>query len=375
MTSTDSPTERILPEPMVRAQRGTLLAVDDRARNVELLQTTLGAEGYEVIPATSGAQALDCVALKVPDLILLDVMMPEMDGFEVCRRLKSDPRTADVAVIFLSAAGDKESIIRGIESGGVDYVTKPFTRAELLARVNTHVTLKHLLDRNRSLLQARHRLVAEEIEDMKRPLRAIVHNLDELSRCISHGSNGAGRLLTETLTLANDALGHLSRELLGWGSDASHEPSTEFPVSSAQLVELIGKWYLSARRRRIEFKMGRLGKEVSIACHLSPLTYLVDLLMASAVNTSNSGDAIEVRLHLAKGKVVVSIAHSTPVHEDRTDDEGEMGWLEPSALDLQLTQETERLGGSLRLGAHPGGRKQMILALPLHENGFLPSHV
>jgi two-component system sensor histidine kinase/response regulator len=368
MISTDSNTEHRLPGQVARAQRGTLLAVDDRTRNVELLQSTLGAEGYEVIPATSGAQALDCVALKVPDLILLDVMMPEMDGFEVCRRLKRDPRTADVAVIFLSAAGDKESIIRGIELGGVDYVTKPFTKEELLARVNTHVTLKHLLDRNRSLLQARHRLVAEEIEDMKRPLRAITHNLGELSRSLQPAAaNGVNQLLTETLMIANDALGHLSRELLGWGSDANHETSTEFPVGSKQLEELIGKWYLSARRRRIEFKMGRLGKDVSIACHLSPLTYLIDLLMASAVNMSNSGDAIEVSLQVVEAEVVVSIAHSTPFQEEGRKPEGEPGWLEPSALDLQLTQETERLGGSLRLGAHPNGRKLMVLALPLQE--------
>ena len=264
MTAAESKTELRFAGPMARAQRGTLLAVDDRVRNVELLQSTLGAEGYEVVAATSGAQALDCVALKVPDLILLDVMMPGMDGFEVCQRLKRDPRTADVAVIFLSAAGDKDSIIRGIQMGGVDYVTKPFTKEELLARVNTHVTLKHLLDRNRSLLQARHRLVAEEIEDMKRPLRAITQNLGELSRKLEPMGNGVNKLLNETLTIAKDALGHLSRELLGWGSDASHEPSTEFPVSSKQLEELIGKWYLSARRRRIEFKMGRLAKDLSL---------------------------------------------------------------------------------------------------------------
>ena len=357
------------PDPIARAQRGTLLVVDDQVRNVELLKGTLGGEGYEVITATSGAQALDCVALKVPDLILLDVMMPEMDGFEVCRRLKRDPRTADVAVIFLSAAGDKDSIIRGIELGGADYVTKPFTRAELLARVNTHVTLKHLLDRNRSLLQARHRLVAEEIEDMKRPLRAITHNLSELGRNLQPAGKAVNRLLNETVKVANEALSHLSRELLGWGSDASHEPSTEFPVGSKQLEELIGKWYLSARRRRIEFKMGRLAKDVSIACHLSPLTYLIDLLMASAVNMSNSGDEIEVLLHTVGAKVVISISHSTPVPEDerKLDGQGEMGWLEPSALDLQLTQETERLGGSLRLGSHPNGRKQMVISLPLQE--------
>lgn len=364
------PSESIAPghsPPLARAQRGTILVVDDRPRNVEVLGTLLATEGYEVIVALNGNQALECVARKVPDLILLDVMMPEMDGFEVCQRLKRNPRTAEVAVIFLSASGDKDSIIRGIELGGVDYLTKPFVKAELLARVNTHVTLHHLLDRNRSLLQARHRLVAEEMEDMKRPLRAIVQNLGDLARVIQPASAQANRLLGETMTLANDALGHLSRELNILGGDGSNEPASGFPVPSKQLEEMIGKWYLSARRRRISFAMGRLPQEVNVDCHLLPLTYLVDLVMASAVNSGNSGDAIQVKLRIDGPQLQITIVRDTdePSKDESGGDPETVRWMEPSSLDQPLVQEAERLGGTLRFGTQPTGESLMVLSLPL----------
>ncbi|MDB6138575.1 MAG: response regulator receiver sensor signal transduction histidine kinase [Verrucomicrobiaceae bacterium] len=351
--------------PLARAQRGTILVVDDRPRNVELLGDLLATEGYEVIVALDGNQALDCVARKIPDLILLDVMMPEMDGFEVCHRLKRNPRTAEVAIIFLSATGDKDSIIRGIELGGVDYLTKPFVKAELLARVNTHVTLHHLLDRNRSLLQARHRLVAEEMEDMKRPLRAIIQNLGDLARVIQPASPQASRLMAETLTLANDTLGHLSRELNILGADSGVELSPGFPVPSKQLEELIGKWYLSARRRRIRFVMGRLPSEVAVACHLLPLTYLVDMLMAFAVNSADSGDTIDVKLKNEKEQLCVTICRAAEPRAEENGDPEAIQWDQPSPLDQPLIQEAERLGGTLHFGSHSGGRSIMALSLPL----------
>ncbi|MDB6119730.1 MAG: response regulator receiver sensor signal transduction histidine kinase [Verrucomicrobiaceae bacterium] len=355
------------PPPLAKAQRGTILVVDDRPRNVELLGTLLATEGYEVIVALDGNQALDCVARKVPDLILLDVMMPEMDGFEVCQRLKRNPRTAEVAIIFLSASGDKDSIIRGIELGGVDYLTKPFVKAELLARVNTHVTLHHLLDRNRSLLQARHRLVAEEMEDMKRPLRAIVQNLGDLARVIQPAASAANRLLGETLTLANDALGHLSRELNILGGDGSAEPSSVFPVPSKQLEEMIGKWYLSARRRRINFSIGRMPQEVHVACHLLPLTYLVDLVMAANVNSADGGDSIQGRLRLEGGRLTVTIVRDSSKErkEEAGRDAESIRWSEPSELDQPLVQEAERQGATLHFGTLPTGEPLMALSLPL----------
>lgn len=122
--------------------RPTLLIVDDAPKNLQVLATILREKGYRLSIAPGGRQALDIVGRFRPDLILLDIVMPELDGFEVCRRLKDSPDTRDIPVIFLTAKTEADDIVRGFELGAVDYVTKPFNRAELLARINTHLKLK-----------------------------------------------------------------------------------------------------------------------------------------------------------------------------------------------------------------------------------------
>lgn len=119
-----------------------ILIVDDQLKNIQLLGNLLKEKGYQVEFATSGQEALEWVHDEGFDLILLDVMMPGMDGFEVCRQLKKDGLTRDMPVIFLTAKTAGEDILTGFEVGGIDYITKPFNAAELLARVATHLELK-----------------------------------------------------------------------------------------------------------------------------------------------------------------------------------------------------------------------------------------
>lgn len=119
----------------------TILIVDDEPMNRKLLRAHLASAGYSVWEVASGPEALKKAEEK-PDLILLDVMMPNMNGFEACRRLKVNESTHDIPVIFLSAMHDSQSKVEGLRQGGVDYVSKPFDAAELLARVKTHITLR-----------------------------------------------------------------------------------------------------------------------------------------------------------------------------------------------------------------------------------------
>ena len=120
--------------------------MDDQEVNIQVVGAVLGKLGFEILPATSGRHALKRLAARRPDLILLDLLMPEMDGFEVCRRIRENPEWAEIPIIFLSSADDKELIVRAFESGGVDYITKPFNHAELVSRVRTHVALKAARD-------------------------------------------------------------------------------------------------------------------------------------------------------------------------------------------------------------------------------------
>lgn len=122
--------------------KGTILVVDDNPSNLNLLSTVLRENGYEVRPAISGALAIQSLRLSLPDLILLDIRMPEMDGYELCGQLKADKRTRDIPVIFISAMGEVMDKVRAFGVGGVDYIMKPFHFEEVLARVGTHITLR-----------------------------------------------------------------------------------------------------------------------------------------------------------------------------------------------------------------------------------------
>jgi diguanylate cyclase (GGDEF)-like protein len=127
------------------ARRPRLLIVDDQSVNIQALHQSFAAD-HQVFMATSGAQALALCARELPDLVLLDVVMPDMDGYEVCRRLKADAATRDIPVIFVTASSDEAAETRGLDCGAVDFITKPFNPKVVRARVRTHLTLKAQTD-------------------------------------------------------------------------------------------------------------------------------------------------------------------------------------------------------------------------------------
>ena len=139
-----------------------ILVVDDTPANIQVLSSTLKEKGYQISVATNGKQAFDVLTRVRPDLILLDVMMPELDGWETCRRLKASNDWRDIPIIFLTAKNEVADIVKGFEAGAVDYVAKPFNVHELLARVNTHLTMdqlrRTLSEKNAELARA-HELV------------------------------------------------------------------------------------------------------------------------------------------------------------------------------------------------------------------------
>ncbi len=125
----------------------TILVVDDNQQNLELLQAYLEDIDCDTLPATDGLQALDVIAKNDIDLILLDIMMPQMSGFEVCKRVKNDPKTADIPVIMVTALHEFGDIEHAIDSGTDDFISKPVNKLELLTRVKTMLKLKHVTDK------------------------------------------------------------------------------------------------------------------------------------------------------------------------------------------------------------------------------------
>ena len=142
-----------------------VLLVDDNPTNLQVLFQTLDGRGYNLLVAKDGETALSITRKALPDLILLDIMMPGIDGYEVCRQLKADPATKEIPIIFLSALGDTKDKVQGLDLGAVDYITKPFQPDEVIARVNTHLTiyrLKREVQEQRDELENELQVVAEE---------------------------------------------------------------------------------------------------------------------------------------------------------------------------------------------------------------------
>jgi two-component system sensor histidine kinase/response regulator len=182
-----------------------ILAVDDTPANLQLLLQILQENGYRMRAVTSGAEALETVRTETPDLILLDITMPEMDGYEVCRRLKADPATAEIPVLFISALAEVEDKVHAFEVGGVDYVSKPFQNAEVAARVRTHLKLRQheqeLQQRERELEES----LAREQESRARELE-LERLRDKLTHMIAHDMRSPLQAVRLSLDLLRDGV-------------------------------------------------------------------------------------------------------------------------------------------------------------------------
>ncbi len=183
--------------------KASILVVDDSKANLSILGTMLLEDGYHVALASSGVEALEFTRNDPPDLLLLDVIMPDMDGFEVCRQLKSTRSTKDIPIIFLTALAETSYKLKAFEAEGVDYITKPFVQEEVLARVNVHVKLKKAL---------------EKLEDMslKDELTGVYNRrfaYEILSKQIQTANRDNGRFVIcfidiDHLKRVNDSFGH-----------------------------------------------------------------------------------------------------------------------------------------------------------------------
>ena len=154
-----------------------ILLVDDNPTNLQLLFETLDGRGYKLLIAKDGKSALSIAGKAQPNLILLDIMMPEIDGYEVCRQLKANPTTAEIPVIFLSALTETKDKVQGLDLGAVDYVTKPFQPDEVIARVNTHLTIYRLnkkLQEANDLLEERVKKRTAQLEELNRAYQRFV---------------------------------------------------------------------------------------------------------------------------------------------------------------------------------------------------------
>jgi two-component system, sensor histidine kinase and response regulator len=286
-----------------------ILIVDDNVKNLQVTSNVLKDSGYRISVAQDGVSALKQMDLIIPNLVLLDVMMPEMDGYEVCRRIKSDNRISDVPVIFLTAKNQPSEVLEGFKAGGVDYVLKPFNFEELKARVKTHVELAESRKKLLEMSQTRDKLYSIIAHDIRSPFASIVFMLYSLkSGLLEPGSSLFYELTDGLLKTVKDTQG-LVENLLAWTK--FHDGGLKLNFQKQNLVAVLAECiqFLEPVANQKSVKIFLCANEDCEAYfdEISILTVFRNLI-SNALKFSPRGETITVTVFSdANGCVVVQI--------------------------------------------------------------------
>ncbi len=270
-----------------------ILVVDDQPANIQIVGAVLGGLGHEIIPAEDGVTALKRVALRLPDLILLDLLMPGMDGCQVCTQLKANPAWQNIPVIFLSAADDKDLIVRALNSGGVDYITKPFNQAELISRVRTQLVLKAARDQLRQLAEDKDELLGILAHDLKNYLGGMNVSAGLLHRQLDrHNDDRTTQLAENILRTSAQSLAFVKEFLANAAADHGFvfTPAT---INLAEVAAATARQYEEAAiQKEISIHTDFPDGEVPALADASALNQVLDNLVSNAVKFSPPGKRI-----------------------------------------------------------------------------------
>jgi two-component system, sensor histidine kinase and response regulator len=298
---------------------GRILVVDDEPRNVLLLQELLGAHGYTVWTAADGEQGLAAALQRSPDVVLLDVMMPGLNGFDVCRRLKGDQNTAMIPVLLVTSLDAREDRLAGIGAGANDFITKPIDTGDLLLRVRNAVTTKRLHDevttqflKLQELEAARETLTHMIVHDLRSPLTGLQGYLDLLRIGVAAGAND------DVLECARDAhavAGHL-KEMISQVLDVSRMESGDMPLSlgDVDLVELLPRAVasLGPPPDGIDIIYEAPQRSMVVACDRDAMTRVFANLVGNAFKFSPRRGEVRIGLEGSNGVVRVTISDNGP---------------------------------------------------------------
>lgn len=252
-------------------QAPLILIVDDIPKNLQVLSSILNTEGYQIAFASGGNQALSVVENTLPDLILLDIMMPDMDGFEVCERLKSNPATASIPVIFLSGKVETEDIVKGFRLGAVDYVTKPFNAIELLSRVKNHLDLKFSKD---AIINYN-----KQLTEYQQELEQVIASKDKFFSIIAHDLRGPFSGFIGLSELLVDEYKNLAPEDISSIAESMHKAAKKL----FEFLENLLEWSRS-QMGKIEFRPSKLDLFDAIDRAFAVLSFTADNKQISLIN-------------------------------------------------------------------------------------------
>ena len=358
----------------IKPEDYTILAVDDIATNIMLLKAVLSRAKYKIVTASGGFEALEKVAEVNPDLILLDIMMPDMDGYEVLKRLKADPAHEDIPVIFLTALHNPEDIVKGFKFGASDYISKPFNHEELITRVAHHIylaaaqrTIMQQRDELQATVEARDKMYSVIAHDLRSPIGTLKMVFNMLS--INLTADQIGEDSFEMISMGNnitESTFMLLDNLLKWTKSQIGRMNTVFQeVDISEVVLFASKMSdVVAQVKNIEVEYD-IPEAITVSCDVDMVKTIMRNLMSNAIKYSQEG-----------GKIVVSV-RETPTHAAISVRDNGIGIKEEdipkllnpethyttygtkneegSGLGLQLVQDlTHRNGGTLTIESKEG---------------------
>ncbi len=264
-----------------------VLVVDDQSSNIQVVGSILGKLGYEIVPAADGATAMKRIALRAPDLILMDVIMPGLSGFEVCRQIRENPAWKDIPVIFVSAADDKELVVRAFDEGGVDYVTKPFNHAELLSRVRTHLMLKAARDRLYQLAEDKDELLGILAHDLKNHLSGMQLSAQLLKERMGPASNPkTGRLVDNMCQSTSQLLGFVKEFLANASVDHGFQLQRQRVNLAESITSVVQEYQAAAARKNLQLHLALPPEDTHVYADNTALNQVLDNLLSNAVKFS-----------------------------------------------------------------------------------------
>lgn len=315
---------------------GLVLAVDDRPDSLRILTRILQEDGHQVRPVLSGEQALQLAARIRPDLVLLDISMPGMDGFEVCQALKASEETADIPVLFLSGRGGLEDRLKAFELGGVDFIGKPFKIEEVQARVRTHLAVRRLQEalesKNRELEASyvklteletlRTALVAMLIHDMRSPLSVIRFAVQEWAEMTEDEDDDLGELAGRSLEVL--------QKMMDDALDVSSLQAAEMPVERApdDAMALVAEVVGTAQARPDIAPIVINGPEPSqamVQVDRTLMSRVIDNLITNASRYGGVDNDVHINVGIEGDLVTIAVEDEgpglAPEHRDRVFDQ------------------------------------------------------
>jgi two-component system sensor histidine kinase/response regulator len=373
--------------PSIDLKGRRILAVDDDRINLRIIGGILRNEGYEIGEATSGEQALEVYATFQPNLVLLDVMMPGIDGFATCRTLKKTYGDKCAPVIFVTAKSEADDVVMGFDAGGVDYLTKPFRPKEVVARIRTHLSNQQLVEQQKDLVEqlskansAKDRFLGMCAHDLRNPLSSI-RGLAELM-----DENALGVLTAEqkeiiqTIHGASTSMLQLVNELLDVATiEAGHLKLEKEPVSNVEIVEKsVHLSNIEAAKKNTRIELVKISFDPIVDVDRNKIRQVVDNLINNAVKYSPRGSIVTVLIHANDTHAGFAVRDSGPgIPESERHklfkDYGRLstqptGGEKSTGLGLAICRKiVEAHDGTIGVGDVPGRGAEFIVSLPLHK--------